>query len=350
VAEERHFRVDFHTHIIPGDFPDLAEKYGDARFPTLKHTCDCGAEIYRNGSLFRKIDCLAWDPKKRIEQMDKEGIDVQVLSPIPVTFTYWADADKCLELSKVQNDFIAATVKEYPDRFAGLGTVPLQNADVAIAEMERCINELGLVGIEVGSNVNGQNFDEPEIQKFLEAAAKMDVPIFVHPWATVGQERMPRHRFMYAIGMPSETALAAASVIYSGILDRHPNLKLCFAHGGGSFPYVLARIDQAWESWPDSRTTEEKPSHYATKLYFDTLVYDPKNLQFMIDKFGTDKLIAGSDFPFVLREVPSGKVVDVMENLSDADKKKMLGENAMAFLGLKKEDFIKKVAVNTSES
>jgi aminocarboxymuconate-semialdehyde decarboxylase len=341
VSKEKSLRVDFHAHIIPGNFPDFEEKYGDNRFPTLQHTCDCGAEIYKDGKSFRKLDDNAWDPEKRIAQMDEEGIDVQVLSPIPVTFTYWADAEKCLELSKAQNDFIASVVAEYPNRFAGLGTVPLQDADLAIAEMERAINELGLKGIEIGSNANGKTLDDPEILRFIEAAAKMDVPIFVHPWATVGVERMPRHNFMYSIGMPSETALAAASLIFSGILEKHPNLKICFSHGGGSFPYVLARIDQAWESWPSIRTTEEKPSHYAQKLYFDTLVYDPKNLQFMIDKFGTDKLMAGSDYPFVLREVPSGKVVDAMDNLSDEDRKKMLGENAIQFLGLNKLDYIK---------
>lgn len=341
MSKEKSLRVDFHAHIIPGNFPDLEEKYGDNRFPTLQHTCDCGAEIYKDGKSFRKIDDNAWDPEKRIAQMDEEGIDVQVLSPIPVTFAYWADAEKCLELSKAQNDFIASVVAEYPDRFVGLGTVPLQDADLAIAEMERAINELGLKGIEIGSNANGKTLDDPEILRFIEAAAKMDVPIFVHPWATVGVERMPRHNFMYSIGMPSETALAAASLIFSGILEKYPNLKICFSHGGGTLPYVLARIDQAWESWPHIRTTEEKPSYYAHKLYFDTLVYDPKNLQFMIDKFGTEKLMAGSDYPFVLREIPSGRVVDILESVSDEDKKLMLGENAIKFLGLNKLDYVK---------
>ena len=134
--------------------------------------------------------------------------------------------------------------------------------------MERAINELGLKGIEIGSNANGKTLDDPEILRFIEAAAKMDVPLFVHPWATVGVERMQNHNFMYSIGMPSETALAAGSLIFSGILEKYPNLKVCFSHGGGSFPYVLARIDQAWESWPNIRTTEEKPSHYAETALF----------------------------------------------------------------------------------
>lgn len=341
LTKEKPFRVDFHTHIIPEDFPDLAAKYGDDRFPTLKHTCDCGAEIFRNGKSFRKITDNTWDPKKRIEDMDREGVDVQVLSPIPVTFTYWSDPETCLELSKVQNDFIASVVEDYPDRFVGLGTVPLQNADLAIAEMERAIKELGLKGIEIGSNVNGQNLDDPNIMKFFEAAAKMDVPIFVHPWSTVGQGRMPKHSFMYTVGMPSETALAAGSLIFSGILDKFPNLKVCFAHGGGSLPYLLPRMDKGWEVWPQIRTTEKPPSYYAKKFYYDTLVYDPKNLQFMLAKFGADHIIAGSDYPFLLREAPVGKVVEKLEAISAEEMKQMLGDNAMEFLGLNKLNYIK---------
>lgn len=338
---EKNFRVDFHTHIIPDNLPDLAAKYGDERFPTLKHTCSCGAEIYKDGKSFRKIDDNAWDPQKRIAEMDTEGVDVQVLSPIPVTFTYWADPEKCLELSKVQNDFIASVVAEYPDRFVGLGTVPLQDADLAIDEMERVVKELGLKGIEIGSNANGKTLDDPNILKFLEAAAKMDVPIFVHPWATIGVERMPKHNFMYSIGMPSETALATASLIFSGILDKFPNLKICFSHGGGSLPYLLPRIDQAWEVWPHIRTTEKPPSYYAKKLYYDTLVYDPRNLQFMLEKFGAEHIITGSDYPFLLREAPAGKVVEELEIVSEKEIKQMLGENAMKFLGLNKTSFIK---------
>lgn len=341
--KERNFRVDFHTHIIPEDFPDLEAKYGDPRFPTVKHTCSCGAEIYKDGKSFRKIDENAWNPEKRIAEMNAEGVDVQVLSPIPVTFTYWAEAEKCLELSKVQNDFIASVVAQYPDRFVGLGTVPLQNADLAIAEMERAVKELGLKGIEIGSNTNGNTLDDPNILTFLEAAAKMNVPIFVHPWATVGVERMPRHNFMYSIGMPSETALAAASFIFSGILDKFPELKICFAHGGGSLPYLLPRIDQAWEVWPHIRTTEKPPSYYAKKLYYDTLVYDPNNLQFMLEKFGADQIIMGTDYPFLLREAPPGKVVGLLETVSDTEANKMLGENALSFLGLRKSNFAEKV-------
>ncbi|MEH7178928.1 amidohydrolase family protein [Neobacillus vireti] len=329
-------RVDFHTHIISEDFPDLAAKYEDDRFPILEKTCSCGAEIKIQGKTFRKITDQAWDPKKRIEDMDKEGVDIQVLSPIPVTFSYWSDPQACLELAQSQNDFIASVVKKYPDRFIGMGTVPLQDVKQAVAEMERAVKELGLKGIQIGSNVNGLNLDDDSLYSFFEAAAEMNVPLFVHPWATLGRERLQRFNSMYTVGMPSETALAAGSIIMSGMLDKLPNLKICFAHGGGSLPYILPRMDKGWEVWPDTRNTENPPSSYAKKLYYDSLVYDPDNLKFMIERFGAKQIIAGSDYPFLLREKPVGKVIDNHEDISEVDARLMLGQNALDFLGLNK--------------
>ncbi|WP_198040338.1 amidohydrolase family protein [Sporosarcina ureae] len=327
-------RVDFHTHIIPEDFPDLAAKFGDPRFPVMEKTCDCGAEIFIQGKSFRKITDQAWDIEKRIEDMNNEGIDIQVLSPIPVTLAYWSSPEAGLELSQIQNDFIASIAKEYPERFIGLGTVPLQDVEIAIQEMDRAVHELGLKGLQIGSNVNGQNLDDPALEPFFAAAEKWNVPLFVHPWATLGGERMPRHNFMYMVGMPSETALAAGSIIMSGLLDRYPKLKICFAHGGGALPYLLPRMDKGWEVWPHIRKTEKPPSHYANKLYYDSLVYDPVNLQYMIDKFGAEQIIAGSDYPFLLREAPSGKVVDLLEGISDEDARLIHGQNALKFLGI----------------
>lgn len=330
----KNLRVDFHTHIISEDFPDLAVKYGDGRFPVLQKTCSCGAEIMVQGRTFRKITEQTWDPEKRLEDMDKEGVDIQVLSPIPVTFSYWSNPEAGLELARSQNDFIASVVKKYPDRFIGMGTVPLQDVNLAIAEMERAVNELGLKGIQIGSNVNGQNLDDSSLYPFFEAAAKMNVPLFVHPWATLGRERLDKFNSMYTIGMPSETALAAGSIIMSGMLDKLPNLKVCFAHGGGSLPYILPRMDKGWEVWPHTRNTENPPSMYAKKLYYDSLVYDPDNLKFMIERFGAKQIIAGSDYPFLLREKPVGNVIDNLKDIPQEDIRLMLGQNALDFLGL----------------
>lgn len=327
-------RVDFHTHIIPEDIPNFAEKYNGGRWPVLEKTCSCGANIMVEGKLFREVTDQVWDPEKRIADMDAEGVDIQVLSPIPVTFSYWAEADAAEEMAKIQNDFIAETVKKYPTRFIGLGTVPMQNVDVAIREMERCVKELGLKGIEIGTNINGMNLDDPAFTEFFKKAEEWEVPLFVHPWETLGRERMPRHNFMYTVGMPSETALAAASLINGGVMEKFPNLKVCFAHGGGSFPYILPRLDQGWNVWPHLRKINKPPSHYAKKFYFDSLNYDPQNLKYLMERFGSDKIVMGSDYPFLLREIVPGKVVDETVDLTEEERRAILGENALRFLNV----------------
>ncbi len=335
-------RVDFHTHIIPEDIPNFAQKFGGERWPTLEKTCSCGANIMVAGKVFREVTDQVWSPEKRIEDMDKEGVDIQVLSPIPVTFSYWAEPEAADEMSKIQNDFIADTVKKHPDRFIGLGTVPLQDVEVSIREMDRCMHELGLKGIEIGTNINGKNLDDPDFTMFFEMAEKWEVPLFVHPWETLGRERMPRHNFMYTVGMPSETALAAASLICGGVMEKFPGLKICFAHGGGSFPYILPRLDQGWKVWPDLRQISNLPSHYAKNFYFDSLNYDPLNIKYLVDRFGHEKVVMGSDYPFLLREIPPGKVIDDTIELTEEQKQDMLGRNALAFLNIEIKEEIKR--------
>lgn len=328
-------RIDFHTHIYPLDLPNFAEKYGNDKWPVMEQKCSCGADIMVSGNVFREVTDQVWDPKKRIEDMKNEGVDMQVLSPVPVTFSYWAPVEQALEMAQFQNDFIAQTVKDYPEHFIGLGTVPMQDAAAAIAEMRRC-KELGLAGIEIGTNVNGENLDADYLLPFFQAAEELEMPLFIHPWETMAKDRTPRHNFMYTVGMPSETALAAASLIWSGVMEKCPNLKICFAHGGGSFAYILPRLDQGWEVWPHLRQTEHPPSYYAKKFYFDSLVYDKDNFAFLLERFGHDKIIMGSDYPFLLREINPGKVVDASPWLSDEVKRAVLGENALQFLNLAK--------------
>lgn len=334
-------RVDFHTHIIPEDIPNFVEKFGGERWPTLEKTCSCGANIMVAGKVFREVTDQVWSPEKRIKDMDAEGVDIQVLSPIPVTFSYWAEPEAAEEMSQIQNDFIAEKVKQYPNRFIGLGTVPLQDVEASIKEMDRCIHKLGLKGIEIGSNINGKNLDDPSFTAFFEMAEKWEVPLFVHPWETLGKERMPRHNFMYTVGMPSETALAAASLINGGVMEKFPRLKVCFAHGGGSFPYILPRLDQGWKVWPHLRLTSQPPSHYAKNFYFDSLNYDPLNLKYLVDRFGYDKIVMGSDYPFLLREIPPGKVIDDTVQLTEEQKQAILGKNALAFLNMEIKEEIK---------
>ncbi|SFC21580.1 MULTISPECIES: amidohydrolase family protein [Bacillaceae] len=332
-------RIDFHTHIIPFDLPNFFEKYGHERWPILQPTCSCGANIMVAGKVFREVTDQVWSPEKRIEDMNNEDVTMQVLSPIPVTFSYWAPASVALEMAQIQNDFIANTVKKNPSKFIGLGTVPMQNAEIAIQEMDRCIHTLGLSGLEIGTNVNGTNLDSDEFSPFFEMAEKWNVPLFIHPWETLAKDRTPDHNFMYTVGMPSETALAAASLTFGGVIEKYPKLKICFAHGGGSFPFILPRLDQGWKVWPHLRKTAYPPSHYVNNFYFDSLHYDPINIQFLINRFGYDKIVMGSDYPFLLRETPPGRVINQMD-INKEMKEAILGKNALKFLNIKEADLL----------
>ena len=327
-------RVDFHTHIIPEDFTELTQHLSGERWPVLERTCACGANIMVAGKVFREVTDQVWSPEKRISDMERESIDIQVLSPIPVTFSYWAPAEEAVKLARIQNDFISETVSQYPNKFVGLGTVPLQDVEIAIHEMDRCIHELGLKGIEIGTNVNGNNLDDPSLIPFFEMAEKWEVPLFIHPWETLGKERMPRHNLMYTVGMPSETALAGASLILGGVIEKFPELKICFAHGGGSLPYLLPRLDQGWKVWPHLRLLNNPPSYYAKNFYFDSLVNDSINLKYLVDLFGHERIMLGSDYPFLLREVPPGKVIDGTLGLAQDQMEAMLWKNAFRFLNI----------------
>ncbi len=334
-------KIDFHTHIIPEFLPDLASKYCGKKWPMIKHnsnlgsqTCGCGASIYTGSKHFRDIEKNGWDPVERIKDMDRDHILMQVLSPIPVMFTYWAHGRGSLEISQYQNDYIADIVRQYPTRFVGLGNVPMQDVQLASQEMDRCIHELGLSGLEIGTNVNGVYYNDEKFDEFFMYAEKWNVPLFVHHWDVLGKEKMAQNGLMYTVGNPNETGLAAASLVTSGVLEKYPNLKICLAHGGGTFPFILGRLDRGWEIWPHLRNTEQPPSYFAKQLYYDSLMYDVANLKFLIDKFGDEQIVIGSDYPFLLGEFPAGKVVDELSSLTNTQIENIKVNNALTFLNI----------------
>lgn len=327
-------KVDFHTHFIPQQFPDMGEKYGGEGWPTLLHAGPCQADIYHAGKHYRQIDDRSWDPERRLKDMDAEGIDVQVLSPIPVTFAYRFSAQAVLELAQLQNNAIANATSVAPTRFIGLGTVPLQDPDLAAAEVRRAVTSLGLAGVEIGTQVEGKNLDDPALEPFWRICVEVGAAVFVHPAAVFAPERTSKYRMVYSVGYTSETGIAAASVVMSGLLDRHPTLRLCFAHGGGTFPWLLPRLDQTWRAFDDVKAvTANRPSEAAKLLSYDTLTYDPLNMRLLINRLGAERLIMGSDYPFPLREVPPGAVIDALDGLSHKERADLLGRNALRFLG-----------------
>jgi aminocarboxymuconate-semialdehyde decarboxylase len=336
MALQEEKRIDIHTHFIPKQFPEMAKKYGGEGWPMLLHRGLCQADIYHAGKHYRQIDDRSWDPERRLKDMDAEGIAIQVLSPIPVTFAYRFSAQAVLELAQLQNDEIANVTSVAPERFIGLGTVPLQAPELAAAEVRRVVTRLGLAGVEIGTQIEGKNLDDPALEPFWRSCVEVGAAVFVHPAAVLAPERTSKYRMVFSMGYTSETGIAAASVVMSGLLDRHPKLRLCFAHGGGTFPWLLPRLDQTWRVFEDVRTvTAKKPSETAKLLNYDTLIFDPMNMRLLIDRLGTDCLIMGSDYPFPLREMPPGKVIDALEGISHEQRAAMLSRNALRFLGRK---------------
>src|SRR5579859_679766 len=244
--------VDIHTHILPPELPRYRDKYGYGGFIQLERTGQCKARMFRDdGSFARDIDSNSWDPAIRIEDSDREGVGLQVLSTVPAMFSYWAKAEDTLDLAKGLNDHIARVVSERPDRFVGLGTLPLQSPKLAVRELERCVKQLGFPGIEVGTHVNQWNWSAPELFEVLNAAEELGACIFVHPWDMIGQDRMQKYWLPWLVGMPMETSLAICSMIFGGVFERLPRLRVAFAHGGGAFPGTFGRIQRGFEARPD---------------------------------------------------------------------------------------------------
>ena len=298
-------KVDVHTHILPKHLPRFKEKYGYGGFIHLEHQADCRARLLRDdGTSFREIDSKCWDPKERLADCDHYGVDLQVLSTMPVMFSYWARPDDALDLSRFLNDHLASVIDAHSARFSALGTVPLQSPQLAVKELERCVKTLRFAGVQIGTHVNEWNLDEPELFPFFEAASELNAAIFVHPWDMMGEARMPKYCLPWLVGMPAETSLAICSLIFGAVLDRLPRLRICFAHGGGAFPGTIGRIEQGFLTRPDLCAVENKvnPRDYVKRIYVDSLVHDRDVFKLLLDLFGPEHIALGSDYPFPLGE------------------------------------------------
>jgi aminocarboxymuconate-semialdehyde decarboxylase len=331
-------KIDVHTHILPENWPDLKEKYGYGGFVNLQHTDACSARMMVDGTLFREVQSNCWDPKVRIEDCDRTKVDIQVLSTVPIMFSYWAKPEHTYDLSKFLNDHIVSVVENHPGRFVGLGTVPLQSPNLAIKEMERCMSELGLVGVEIGTHVNGWNLNDENLFPFFQAAEELNAAIFIHPWDMRGKEKMPLYWLPWLVGMPAETSLAICSMIFGAVFERLPMLKVCFAHGGGSFPFTIGRIEQGFKVRPDLTQIHSKvnPREFLGRFYLDSLVHDELALKYLVQLIGEDRVVLGSDYPFPLGEHHPGKLIESMSEFNPQVKEKLLWKNAADFIGIEK--------------
>lgn len=327
--------IDIHTHIMPSSIPNWVKKFGYNGFIHLEPQGNCQANMMIGETFFRKVEANSWDADIRIREMIETGIQKQVLSTVPVLFNYWARGRDAYDTSRFYNDHIAEVCRAHPDRYFGLGTLPLQDPELACRELERCINELGLTGVEIGSHINEWNLNEAVLWPVYETAQRLNTSIFVHPWDMMGQERMKRYWLPWLVGMPAESSLAICSLIFGGVFDRFPGLRFAFAHGGGSFPFTLGRIKHGFDVRPDLVAIDHdvSPERYIGHFWVDSLVHDHHALEYNLRLFGEDKIAFGSDYPFPLGDLTGGRMI-MESGISGEVKEKIMWKNAMAWLGI----------------
>ncbi|HET9893406.1 MAG TPA: amidohydrolase family protein [Streptosporangiaceae bacterium] len=331
-AGSRPVVVDCHTHTLPRHWLDLAERYGDDRWPVRQQVDDCTADLFVSGRHFRTVPHTCWDAGARLEYLDANGIGRQWLSVTPVMFSYWAPPRQCAEMARHVNESIAELAGHAPDRFTGLATLPMGDPDLAIAELDRAVTDLGLAGVEIGTNIAGRELDDPMLRPVFEAIASLNVPVFIHPWDVRGAGRLSAYNAMYTIGMPTETAYAALALLMGGVISAVPGLRVLLAHGAGALAWLLPRIDRGWATWPHLRGgAPAAPSALTGQLWADSLAGDRANVELAANRLGWDHVVLGSDYPFPFGDQNAADSVRACGFGADAESA-ILSANSLALL------------------
>ncbi len=325
-------KIDMHTHILPEKLPDFAEKFGYGDFIHLVHEREGFANMMKGGVFFREIAKNCWDPEVRIREYELYRTSVQVVCTIPVMFSYWAKSEDCLDLSMFLNDHLAGIADDYPERYIPLGTVPMQDTDLAIRELQR-LKELDFPGVQIGSNINGLNLSEVRFFPFFEACQELDMAVFIHPWEMMGEADMKKYWLPWLVGMPAETARAACSLVFGGVLERLPHLRVCLAHAGGSFVPTIGRIEHGFNCRPDLVAVDNPvtPRHYLNKIWYDSATHDPQLLRYILEVVGDDRVCLGTDYPFPLGDLEIGAFIEQM-GLPSETVERILYKNTIAWL------------------
>jgi len=334
-AVKKAIAVDIHCHIsTPEVEPLVRELLTPEKDPFIRFATAETQQINRQqfAALLPKLT----DPQERLKDMDRMGIAIQAISPGPNQFYYWTDGELGLKLARMQNDRVAEIVRSHPDRFVGMGTLPLQDTEKAVQELERVVKELGFHAVEISSNVAGTDLDDPRFEPFWAKVQELDVLVFIHPVGFTDAARMKDYYLNNIIGQPLEEAVFVSRLIFSGVLERYPNLKIVVGHGGGYLPYYPGRMDHAYKVRPECKKhISRPPSEYLKKLYFDTIVYQEPSLEYLMRYAGSDHVLLGTDYPFDMGETDPVGFINKLKSVSQIEKEKILGGNAMRLLKIK---------------
>jgi aminocarboxymuconate-semialdehyde decarboxylase len=336
-SKGKHLVVDIHCHYLN---PEVNTKTAHLNAPSYDPTV-----IYAN-DLTNQTNILQMKtraPKlmgieERLQDMDKMGVDIQAVAPAPYHYFYFTEPELGASLARDVNHGIANVVASHPDRFVGLGSVPLQNPKMAVKELEYCVKKLGLKGVEICTNVNGKNLTDPSLglEKFFAKANELGIVVFMHPLGFTQGERLSNHYFNNIIGNPLETTIAVSHLIFDGVIARYPKIKFLAAHGGGFLAHYWARMDHAWGARKDCRTViKKKPSSYLEKIYFDTITHDPEMLGNLVNRFGANHVMLGTDYPYDMADDHPLKTIRAVKGLSTSDRQLIEGGNAVKLMKIK---------------
>ena len=325
--------IDVHSHVLTEETMALLRKEAPQLAPKLT-PIDAGFAVLEvAGVPYRPFPRGGWDIEHRFGDMDAAEVDVQVLSATPQTYYYDQDASLAAATAAIQNDQIAKLVKAHPDRFLGIATLPMQSPERAADELRRAVRTLGLRGAMIGSNVKGKNLDDPALEPLWAAAAELGVMLLVHPVTVAGADRLRSYYLANLIGNPLDTTIAAACLVFGGVLERHPKLNVLLVHGGGFVPYQAGRWAHGWKVRPEPQVNVKRsPEPWIDRFYYDTILHAQPQLEFLVGSVGASRVMLGSDYPY---DMGTGECVRQVKalSISDADKAAVLNGNAMKLFG-----------------
>jgi len=333
-------KIDMHSHIIPKNLPDWEKKFGYEGFIRLEHHKPGWANMMQGDNFFREINHNCWDPEIRMNEYEKYATQVQVVGTIPVLFAYFSKPKDSLEVARFLNDDLANLVNKYPKKYIGLGSLPMQDPELAVQELFR-IKELGLNGVQIGSNIEDKNLNEPDFFPVWEALERLGLAVLVHPWNMMGKKNMNKYWLPWLVGMPAETSRAMCSMIFGGVFDKFPNLRVNFCHASGSFLSTIGRIEHGFNCRPDLVAVDnpKNPREYCGHFWVDCITHDQDMLRYVLKMQGSKRVTLGSDYPFPLGDLEIGEFINQM-NLEKSVVEDIFCNSTLEWLNLKKEMFL----------